>query len=251
MKNIVNFSGGRSSAYMINFLDRKNNDFIFIFCNTSKETPETYEFIKECNNYFNLNLIVLEYKPKSFKITTIDKCYKKGEVFEELIKYKKFIPNVVTRFCTIDMKILTTKRYLKSIGVKNYINYLGIRADEPQRYSKIIQRNTVNVYNDMPLFYNNVTKKEVENYWLNMPFDLKHNSLFGNCDLCFLKGKNKIIQILKNKPQYAEWWIKQEEKSGNTFKKDISYKELLKLSKQPEFNFFDENEIICNCNNDD
>lgn len=251
MKHIINFSGGRSSAYMLNFLDRKN-DNIFIFCNTSKETPETYEFIKNCDNYFNLNLIVLEYKPKSFKISTIDECKKNGEIFEELINYKKYVPNVVTRFCTTDMKINVTKRYLKSLGIKQYINYLGIRADEPQRYSKIISRNNKNIYNDMPLFYNNVTKKEVENYWLNMPFDLKHNSLFGNCDLCFLKGKNKIIQILKNEPKKAEWWIKQEEKNKHTFKKDISYKEMLKLSQHPEFNFFDnENDIICNCNLDD
>jgi len=252
MKHIVNFSGGRSSAYMINFLDRKNNDFIFIFCNTSKETPETYEFINECDKYFNLNLIVLEYKPKSFIITSIDECKKNGEVFEELIKNKKFIPNLAMRFCTVDMKIKTTKRYLKSLGIKKYINYLGIRADEPQRYSKIIQRNNRNVYNDMPLFYNNINKENVNNYWLNMPFNLKHKSELGNCDLCFLKGKNKIINILRKQPEKAKWWIEQEQKNGHTFKKDISYKTMLELSQQPEFNFDSDNtEIICNCNNND
>lgn len=251
MKHIVNFSGGRSSAYMINFLDRKNNDFIFIFCNTSKETPETYEFIKECDKYFNLKLIVLEYKPKSFKITTIDECLKNGEVFEELIKYKNMMPRVTMRFCTTDMKILTTKRYLKSLGIKKYINYLGIRADEPQRYSKIILNNNKNIYNDMPLYYNNINKEHVNNYWLNMPFDLKHKSELGNCDLCFLKGKNKIISILRQQPEKATWWIEQESKSKHTFKEEISYKDMLKISQQPEFNFNEEPEIICNCNNND
>lgn len=47
MKHIINFSGGKSSAYMLNFIDRKQ-DNIFIFCNTSKETPETYKFLKNC-----------------------------------------------------------------------------------------------------------------------------------------------------------------------------------------------------------
>lgn len=250
MYKIVNFSGGRSSGYMVNIL--QNEKVIYIFCNTSKETPETYEFIKECDKYFNMNLIVLEYKPKSFKITTIDECKKNGEVFEELIKYKKFMPNVVTRFCTVDMKIIVTKRYLKSLGIKQYINYLGIRADEPQRYSKIIMRNNKNIYNDMPLYYNGITKKMVNDYWLNMPFDLKHSSDLGNCDLCFLKGKNKIINILKQQPVKANWWIEQEQKSGNTFKKDISYLDMYKISQQPELNLFnDENEIICNCNNND
>lgn len=248
MENICNFSGGRSSAYMINFVPKNTK---FIFCNTSKETPETYEFIKECINYFKIDLIVLEYKPKSFKITDINKCKKNGEIFEDLINYKKFMPNVVTRFCTTDMKINVTKRFLKSINIKNYINYLGIRADEPQRYSKIISRNTKYIYNDMPLFYNNINKTDVNNYWKNMPFDLKHDSILGNCDLCFLKGKNKIINILKQHPEKADWWITQEQKNNHTFKKDISYKEMLNISKQDEFNFNDEQEILCNCNLND
>lgn len=250
--NVVNFSGGRSSAYMLNELLKENKDLIVIFCNTSKETPETYQFIKDCVKNFKFNLIVLEYKPKSFLITDIDNCKKNGEVFEELITYKKFMPSVVTRFCTTDMKILVTKRYLKSLGIKQYINYLGIRADEPQRYSSIISRNTKNVYNDMPMFYNGITKNDINNFWNNQSFDLKHNSNLGNCDLCFLKGKNKIINILRQQPNKANWWIEQEQKSKHTFKKDISYKTMLELSKRLEFNFdIEENEIICNCNNND
>jgi len=251
MYNIVNFSGGRSSAYMVNILKATNKEYIYIFCNTSKETPETYKFIEQCDKFFKMNLVILEYKPKSFTITNINDCKKNGEVFEELIEYKKFIPNVAMRFCTIDMKILITKRYLKSLGIKKYINYLGIRADEPQRYSKIIARNNKNIYNDMPLFYNEITKEMVNSYWKKQSFDLEHSSVLGNCDLCFLKGKNKLINILREQPDKAKWWIEQETKSGHTFKKDISYNEMLLLSKRPEFNFEEENEIICNCNNND
>jgi len=247
--NVVNFSGGRSSAYMLNELLKENKDLIIIFCNTSKETPETYDFIKECVKNFKFNLIVLEYKPKSFLITDIDNCKKNGEVFDELLKYKGFQPNVIKRFCTTDMKISVTKRYLKSLGIKQYINYLGIRADEPQRYSNIISRNTKNVYNDMPMFYNGITKNDINNFWNNQNFDLKHNSNLGNCDLCFLKSKNKIINILQEQTNKADWWIEQKTKSKNTFKKDISYKTMLELSKRLEFNFqVDETEIICNCN---
>ena len=254
IKKIINFSGGRSSAFMLFELLKTNNknDFIIIFCNTSKETLETYQFIKDCVKNWQFELIVLEYKPKSFIITNIDNCKKNGEVFEELINYKNFMPNIVTRFCTIDMKIRVTKRYLKSLSIKQYINYLGIRADEPQRYSKIITRNTKNVYNDMPMYYNGITKKDISNFWLKQSFDLKHNSNLGNCDLCFLKGKNKIINILREQPQKANWWIERENLSGHTFKKDISYKTMLELSKRLELNFENnENEILCNCNLND
>lgn len=249
MKKIVNFSGGRSSAYLVNWLQTKQPDnYIYIFANTSKETPETYNFIKNCNNYFNLNLIVVEHKKGSFFETDIDNCKKNGEIFENVINEKKIIPNIAWRYCTETMKITPTKRYLKSKGIKQYVNYLGIRVDEPIRYSKIMSRNSKNVYNDMPLFYDNINKKMVDEFWQNMPFDLEHNSIFGNCDLCFMKGKNKLINILREKPNLADWWIKQEKKVNNTFIKDYSYSTLLKLSKQPQFNFNDEIEIICNCN---
>jgi 3'-phosphoadenosine 5'-phosphosulfate sulfotransferase (PAPS reductase)/FAD synthetase len=250
INKIVNFSGGRSSAYMLYELLKENNkkDLIIIFCNTSKETPETYQFLKDCVTNWNFELIVLEYKPRSFIITDVDNCKKNGEVFDELLKYKGFQPNFIKRFCTTDMKINVCKRYLKSLNIKKYENFLGIRADEPQRYSKIISRNTKNVYNDMPMFYNGITKKDIINFWNNQNFDLMHDSMLGNCDLCFLKSKNKIINILRKQPNKANWWIEKETTSGHTFKKDISYKTMLELSKNPEFNFEDENEIICNCN---
>lgn len=249
---VVNFSGGRSSAYMLYNLLKIHKDLIIIFCNTSKETIETYEFLNDCVNNWNFNLIVLEYKPKSFIITDLQNCKKNGEVFEDLMNYKKMMPNIAMRFCTTDLKILITKRYLKSLGIKNYINYLGIRSDEGQRYSKIISRNTKKVYNDMPMYYENVTKKDIQIFWENQNFDLKHNSNLGNCDLCFLKGKNKIINILRLQPEKAKWWINQEKKTGHTFKKDISYSVMLLLSKRLEFNFdIEENEVICNCNNND
>jgi 3'-phosphoadenosine 5'-phosphosulfate sulfotransferase (PAPS reductase)/FAD synthetase len=254
IKKIINFSGGRSSAYMLHELLKENNkdDLIIIFCNTSKETPETYEFLKDCVKHWQFELIVLEFKPKSFTITNLDNCKKNGEVFDELINFRKYMPNVVTRFCTTDMKIRICKRYLKSLNIKQYVNYLGIRADEPLRYSKIISRNSKNIYNDMPMYYNNITKKDITNFWLKQSFDLKHNSNLGNCDLCFLKGKNKIINILRTEPKKADWWIKNEELTGHTFKKDISYKTMLELSKRLEFNFdIDETEILCNCNLDD
>lgn len=253
MNHIVNFSGGRSSAYMVYLLKKENPniDFKFIFCNTSKETKETYEFINECDKYFNMNLIVLEYMPRSYKITTIDECFKNGEVFEKLIEYKKMQPNVTMRFCTTDMKINIVKRYLRKNKISNYMNYLGIRVDEPQRYSRIINRNTKNVYNDMPLFYNQITKEIVNEFWKNQPFDLKHNSILGNCDLCFLKRKSRIINILTNEPKKADWWIKQEKNSGHTFKRDISYKTMLELSKNPQLDFSDDNDIDCECNLND
>ena len=40
-----------------------------------------------------------------------------------------------------------------------------------------------------------------------MPFDLHLEHYQGNCDLCFLKGRNMIKRLLTEHPEKAEWWI--------------------------------------------
>ena len=41
----------------------------------------------------------------------------KGEPFEALIRKRKYLPNPVTRFCTIDLKIRIIHKYLRSLGL--------------------------------------------------------------------------------------------------------------------------------------
>jgi len=79
-------------------------------------------------------------------------------------------------------------------------------------------------------------------------------TLAGNCDLCFLKGKDTKIKLLKERPEMADWWIKQEQKfgkdAGATFRKDSdNYIKLLDISKQPNYeeqDMFDE-QMTCFC----
>lgn len=59
MKHIVSFSGGRTSAYLCSLIKEMHPDADFIFMDTGAEHPLTYKFIKECNDYFNLNLTCL------------------------------------------------------------------------------------------------------------------------------------------------------------------------------------------------
>ena len=61
MKKVVSFSGGRTSAYlcylMIEKFGRENVEFVYM--DTGAEHPKTYEFIRNVNNAFNLNLTCL------------------------------------------------------------------------------------------------------------------------------------------------------------------------------------------------
>ena len=136
---IISFSGGRSSAYMTYRLKKEYPDhYITIFCNTGREMPETLDFVNECDKRWNLNVVWLEYR-KGGKYEVVD--YKTasgdGRPFSELIEHKKgFLPNVRTRYCTLNLKINVIRNYLQDLGFSSWDFYVGIRYDEPRRWSK-------------------------------------------------------------------------------------------------------------------
>ena len=147
----------------------------------------------------------------------------------------------------MEMKINTLKRYLKSLGVIDYTSFNGIRYDEPRRWAKI---EATNLDVELPLVKWKTTKADVLNWWKQQPFDLMVNEPYGNCDGCFLKGKGKLSIIAKEKPELFDWWIDQETKSGNTFKKEISYQQI-KDKAQSQLGLWDNDPSFeCFCNTD-
>lgn len=216
MKRIINFSGGKTSAYMT-ILEYKPGDIV-LFCDTGREHLKTYEFIKNFE------------KNEKIPITWVK--YDGG--FTELINKKKAIPNIKKRFCTIELKVKTARRYLRSIGLINYENFIGFRFDEQIRIKKrkIYWKNVIDRF---PLYEKKITKNDINEFWKNKNYNLEIPSILGNCDLCFLKGKNAIISILVNYPELADKWIKDEENNDHTYFKNISYKQLLNIAQNNLF----------------
>lgn len=248
--NVINFSGGRTSAYMTKRLIDEGGDYLVTFQNTGKEMPQTLDFINECDKRWSLNIVWLEYRyGNNFEIVNYETASRDGRPFDELIAHKKhFLPNTRTRYCTDQLKIQTIRRYLQSIGIKQWTSYNGIRFDEPRRWSKM--RNLPNYQElEMPLVKWKITKIDVLNFWNNQDFDLKLKEPYGNCDLCFLKGKGKLAIIAKEKPELFDWWENHESKGG-TFKKDISYKALRYRSESQPGLFDNDPSFECFCNVD-
>jgi 3'-phosphoadenosine 5'-phosphosulfate sulfotransferase (PAPS reductase)/FAD synthetase len=116
MTNIINFSGGRTSAYMTKkLIDEGLKDYIVCFQNTGKEMPLTLDFINECDKRWNLNILWLEYrKGNKFEIVNYETASRDGRPFKEVIEhYKGFLPNVRMRYCTTELKIKTLKTIFK------------------------------------------------------------------------------------------------------------------------------------------
>lgn len=270
----ISFSGGRTSAYMLWRVLQANNglpdNVKVLFANTGKEDEATLEFVRDCGLHWNVPITWLEWRnaeePKDrFEVVTFETASRNGEPFAALIKKKNYLPNPVTRFCTVDLKIKPFANYCRYyLEWEDWDNMVGIRADEPRRVSKIRANPSdgmKGINRLMPLADAGIARADISKFWSEQPFDLKlpnYNGVtyHGNCDLCFLKGASQIRSLIAEKPQRAVWWASQEGTinnpgivNGEYFRKDRpSYEQMLKFSAD-QMDMFDKNEetIACFC----
>lgn len=244
---LISFSGGRTSGYMLWRILQAHGgtlpaDVHVTFANTGKEMPQTLDFVRDCGERWAVDIAWLEYRDAEPKWARVEyaTASRAGEPYSALIKKKKYLPNPVTRFCTIELKIRVMRDYARSLGWDHWSNVLGLRADEPQRVSKSRARNGVERWdNEMPLALAGVTKADVVRFWEAQNFDLhlpNHSGVTfaGNCDLCFLKSARTLTALMREKPALADWWIEAEAQaltskpSGARFRQDRpSYAALL------------------------
>ena len=271
--SIISFSGGRTSAFMLYKILQSHNGVLpdychVVFCNTGKEMQQTLDFVKDCQENWDIKIDWLElydidingYKPSEnsrdwifkYRITDYDNCFKKGEPFELLIDHYKKLPNATNRFCTYLLKQRAIIWYERILNLNNPTHILGLRYDEPHRVHRIKSRQD-NKDHICPLYDAKLTNLDVKAFWNASNFDLNliaknGHTVFGNCDMCFLKGKNQLKYMMKHKQNLADWWIDQENKTGKTFKYDISFQEIKDLDKnQLQLNFDQEESIDCFC----
>ena len=128
----------------------------------------------------------------------------------------------------------------------DWVELLGIRYDEPRRWQKAMAEECRVYY---PLVEHRVTKQDVMAFWGRQPFDLAIDGDWGNCDLCFLKGRGKLVRLMSEDPSASAWWIEQESKSGKTFRDGLSYADLQARADDPTAGLplFQDDLIDCYC----
>ena len=200
-----------------------------IFANTGKEMEETLDFVEECSQRWSVPITWVEYrKSRNFEVVDHKTASRKGEPYEAIIEERSYLPNPIARFCTVELKIRTMHRYLHSLGWEEWTSCVGMRADEPRRVAKLSNPSEGNYETRIaPLAKAGVTVQGVGAFWKASPFDLRlpnmnGKTMHGNCDLCFLKGENQVVSLIREEPRRAIWWIEQEAKikSKGRFKGD-------------------------------
>jgi 3'-phosphoadenosine 5'-phosphosulfate sulfotransferase (PAPS reductase)/FAD synthetase len=266
----ISFSGGRTSAYMLWRVLKANggilpDETIVCFANTGKEEEATLEFVQECSERWQVPITWVEYRndERGYAIVGFDSASRAGEPFEAIIRKRQYLPNPVTRFCTVELKIRAMHKHLRSMGWKEWEQMVGIRADEPRRVAKIRARPSPESVAEtmiLPLADAGVTVAAVAEFWEQQPFNLelptyKGRTFAGNCDLCFLKPANQVATLIAQQPERAAWWASMEalalasRPSGARFRSDRpSYAQMAANARDQVDAFgYDEEGTSCFC----
>jgi len=141
LPHVVKFSGGRSSAMLLftlleNSILKQERGDVVVFNNTACEHPKTYRFTAECKRRveetYGIPMFYVEFQTyedarrgqwrrlSSYRLVNErprsaqnpDGFHWRGEVFEELVSHKAYLPNRHRRVCTADLKLRTTREFL-------------------------------------------------------------------------------------------------------------------------------------------
>lgn len=159
--HVVKFSGGRSSGLLLftllenGFLKQERGDVV-VFNNTSCEHPETYKFVVECKKRVEATGIpfffvqfqtyedarqgewrrITSYRlvnDRPFSKDNPDGFQWRGEVFEEMLSHKAYLPNQFKRVCTQSLKLEVTRLFLRDwFASKTDIPHLGHGVGQSQ-----------------------------------------------------------------------------------------------------------------------
>lgn len=229
--HILSISGGKDSTALAFFIKENMPDIFeqleFVFFDTECELPETYEYLNKIEVHIG--------KPV--------KRLKPYRGFRHSFSIHRRLPSVVSRWCTIQMKIETFKKYIHDILVQdeNAIihSYIGIRADEPDRVenykNKVSSMQHDRVKSQFPLYDNGLTMADVHSILIKngigYPAYYTWRSRSG-CTFCPMQRKIEWAGLWIHHPDLyleAEEYEK-EAKDGFTWMSDIALKEF----RQPE-----------------
>jgi 3'-phosphoadenosine 5'-phosphosulfate sulfotransferase (PAPS reductase)/FAD synthetase len=217
-RHILSLSGGKDSAALALYMRDRVSNMEYIFNDTGKELPETYEYLDRIGDYLGRPVIKLN-ADKGF-----DHWYE---------MYGGMIPSNHRRWCT---KMLKLKPFEAYVGNEHVLNYVGIRADENREGYVSTKPNIEPIY---PFIQDGLVYADIvrilHQSGVGMPPYTKWGRTRSGCYFCFYQQKIEWVKLLETYPDLYEEAAKYEkeyEKTGNLF--TWSQGERLEDLKKPE-----------------
>lgn len=193
--HILSLSGGKDSTALAFFIKDTmpeiHEKIEYVFCDTECELPETYDYLNKIEVFLG--------KP----ITRL-KPYRS---FEHLFQIYKFLPAIVNRWCTVELKTKVYRKYIYDKIGRNLDNsviytYVGIRADERGRglSSSVYDSHIITKFpfQDYEIYKSDVMDI-LEKSGIGVPDYYKWRKRSG-CYFCFYQSKNDWLNLYENHP---------------------------------------------------
>lgn len=124
-------------------------------------------------------------------------------------------------------RIFDSKAQLKGDDPVEFVSLVGLRADEPRRVSRVLERNNgmddterlaSGEYVYAPLHDQGLSKQDVLDFWARQVWDLEipQETNLSNCVYCFMKGERALREIaarcekggqrVHSAPDSITWW---------------------------------------------
>lgn len=224
--------------YLALLMKQRDSSTACVFMDTGAEHPRTYDFLRDCNSYFNLDIVCIKaHIPPAigegvgYRVTPIGMLKHDNGVMIDYMA-KNGTPVSVGATCSDRMKTLAYRAWLKAYIAENGVDtesittWLGMRADEQRRlkYPK-----GVKYLADISDF----TKDDVLEFWKRQSFDLEIPEHLGNCVFCVKKSPIKVALAARHEPEMAEKWEELiyspvvRDMPNRTDKKDIMYRDYM------------------------
>lgn len=221
---LIAVSGGRTSAYMLRrVLDAYDGTLpqgvVAAFCNTGLEHNLTLDFVHECETRWGVHIHWLEFDRTAENLTRIvdyQTASRDGRPMREIIATRPtaHLFNPVSRYCSVTAKARRMQKLMHKVyGFDWWHATIGLRADEPGRVERARARDGIDRQrNCLPLADAGITKEMIADYWRSSAFDLQLPNVggvtpMGNCVMCPMKARAKLINGLRVMPEAADWWI--------------------------------------------
>jgi 3'-phosphoadenosine 5'-phosphosulfate sulfotransferase (PAPS reductase)/FAD synthetase len=212
-RHILNISGGKDSSALAIFMRDRVQGMEYVFCDTQKELPETYEYLDKLEVYLGKKIVRLNAE--------------RG--FDHWLKvYGGYLPSSRMRWCTRQLKIKPLEDY---VGTDNVVSYVGIRADEDREGYISTKPNIRAVF---PFKEHGLTKTDVfrilDESGVGVPSYYAWRSRSG-CYFCFFQQQEEWLGLKENHPELfveAKSYEKLDTETGQSYQwsQSLSLEEL-------------------------
>jgi hypothetical protein len=266
MKTVNSISGGKTSAYIAKHYSADINIFSLVRIEDKDnlwmkgKDEKTRQLISdklgvEFIGTAEMDEIIYTILDLEQHIGT-DITWITGKTFEEVIKQNyNYLPNKMTRYCTVEMKLKPIFNWLKENTELPVEMRIGFRPNEIKRAEGVLaradetgleyfetiigKRKTQNKWGKVPYRYckfplieNNISKDTIYNYWNDKPVRFAYRN---NCVGCVNRQPLMISHMASKDIDKVKWFEKQEIKSGNRFLSDVSFTQILNFGTQATF----------------